>query len=117
MQTVSRIGNRLVPVGLLLALSFVLCRPCAGATSPAGAANTTFIKDIRPLLETHCFKCHGPEKSKGDVNLSPFTDDSSIERDPKLWQTVLQQLRDRNMPPASKPQPPEVDRQRMADAI
>src|SRR5207244_3805914 len=26
-----------------------------------------FARDIRPLFEQHCFKCHGPEKQKGGL--------------------------------------------------
>jgi mono/diheme cytochrome c family protein len=29
----------------------------------------TFDKDIRPLFEKSCFKCHGPEKKKGDLRV------------------------------------------------
>ena len=32
-------------------------------------AGVTFEKDIRPLFEKSCFKCHGPEKQKGDLRL------------------------------------------------
>src|SRR5205809_7951172 len=28
-----------------------------------------FDRDVRPLLEQHCFKCHGPEKQKGGLRL------------------------------------------------
>lgn len=29
----------------------------------------TFDKDIKPLFEASCVKCHGPEKAKGDLRL------------------------------------------------
>ena len=29
----------------------------------------TFAKDIKPLFEKSCFKCHGPEKQKGKLRL------------------------------------------------
>src|SRR2546421_2809700 len=28
-----------------------------------------FDRDVRPILEQHCFKCHGPEKQKGGLRL------------------------------------------------
>ncbi|WP_435006109.1 DUF1553 domain-containing protein [Tundrisphaera lichenicola] len=37
--------------------------------SPSAAAIERFEKKIRPLLATHCWKCHGPEKSKGGLRL------------------------------------------------
>src|SRR5580765_3923544 len=29
----------------------------------------TYAKDIRPLLEESCFRCHGEERQKGDLRL------------------------------------------------
>src|SRR4051794_4890288 len=26
-----------------------------------------FVREVRPLLEQHCVKCHGPEKQKGGL--------------------------------------------------
>ena len=37
---------------------------------PAPAARTVdFVKDIQPIFEAHCVKCHGPEKQKGGYRL------------------------------------------------
>jgi hypothetical protein len=36
---------------------------------PAAAKGLTYAKDIRPLLETACFRCHGEEKQKGDLRV------------------------------------------------
>ena len=39
--------------------------------SHAGAAPTSpdFVRDVRPILEKHCFQCHGPEKQKSGLRL------------------------------------------------
>src|SRR5690242_16065560 len=51
-------------VELLLALVSLLgCLP-AGAAEPL-----EFDRDVKPILEQHCFKCHGPEKQKGGLRL------------------------------------------------
>jgi len=31
------------------------------------ASGPDFSREVRPLLEKHCFKCHGPEKQKGGL--------------------------------------------------
>jgi Protein of unknown function (DUF1592)/Protein of unknown function (DUF1588)/Protein of unknown function (DUF1587)/Protein of unknown function (DUF1585)/Protein of unknown function (DUF1595)/Planctomycete cytochrome C len=93
-------------VGLMWAT--IGARHCAAAEPGAG-----FDKDIQPLLKTYCFQCHGPEKAKGDVNFSTFAGDGVVERDPKLWGAVLDQLNDRNMPPRKKPQPTAAERERI----
>ena len=36
---------------------------------PSSQAGVTFDKDIKPLFEKACFKCHGPEKSKGKLRV------------------------------------------------
>ena len=45
---------------LTLLLAVLLAQPVAGATPD-------FLREVRPLLEAHCFKCHGPEKQKGGL--------------------------------------------------
>jgi mono/diheme cytochrome c family protein len=32
---------------------------------PAATRPVDFVKDIQPILDAHCVKCHGPEKQKG----------------------------------------------------
>src|SRR6478672_12746523 len=35
----------------------------------AKQVGVTYAKDVRPLLEASCFRCHGEEKQKGDLRL------------------------------------------------
>jgi hypothetical protein len=76
-----------------------------------------FTRDVRPVLEKHCFGCHGPEKGKGGVRLHEFTDTKSLFRDPKLWEKVVESMRDEAMPPDDKPQPAADERTRIVDWI
>src|SRR5437762_1862396 len=36
---------------------------------PADKKGVTYAKDIRPMLEASCFRCHGEEKQKGELRL------------------------------------------------
>src|SRR5215212_618818 len=36
---------------------------------PAASARVDFKKDIQPLFEGHCYKCHGPEKQESGLRL------------------------------------------------
>ena len=80
---------------------------------PAAASAVSFSHDIQPLLEQYCYKCHGAAKPKAGVNLEQFKDDTSVWRDPRLWETVVSQLRESAMPPDGKPQPSDPERERL----
>jgi hypothetical protein len=36
---------------------------------PAAKKGVTYAKDIRPLFEASCFRCHGEERQKGELRL------------------------------------------------
>jgi len=109
-----RTSPRLIVAGLLLGL-FFLVRPSWAA--PTSAIPDEFQQQVKPVLRQFCYRCHGGEKTKGDVNLTKFENAQSVERDPKLWRTVMEKLRERDMPPDGKPQPSEIDRQRIVNWV
>jgi Planctomycete cytochrome C len=39
-----------------------------GASATTGAA-VDFVREVRPILEEHCFDCHGEEKQKSRMRL------------------------------------------------
>src|SRR5213083_1336847 len=70
MPPISKRGNLLMSRRLtmrvvvrLLALVVLLDAVLAASATPA----PNFPREVRPLLEQHCFKCHGPEKQKGGL--------------------------------------------------
>jgi mono/diheme cytochrome c family protein len=38
-------------------------------SSPALAAGPDFAREVYPVLQRHCFECHGPKKQEGDLRL------------------------------------------------
>ena len=49
----------------LLPLAGLLAAPPAPATKPAApAGKVDFVRQIKPLLEAHCAKCHGVRPTK-----------------------------------------------------
>src|SRR4051812_16906631 len=36
---------------------------------PADKKNLTYAKDIKPIFEASCFRCHGEERQKGELRL------------------------------------------------
>ncbi len=54
----------------LFALAVATAAAADSPTLPAPAARTVdFVKDIQPIFEAQCVKCHGPEKQKGGYRL------------------------------------------------
>ncbi|MEQ1858815.1 MAG: PSD1 and planctomycete cytochrome C domain-containing protein [Chthoniobacteraceae bacterium] len=41
----------------------------AGVALGAGDPIEQFEREVRPILETHCFDCHGPDRQKGGLRL------------------------------------------------
>ena len=41
----------------------------SGFAMVSAVAETNFKQDVFPILEVHCFKCHGPEKQKSGLRL------------------------------------------------
>src|SRR5258708_879073 len=39
------------------------------ATQPATTAKVDFVRDVQPILEQHCYECHGPEKQMNGFRL------------------------------------------------
>ena len=58
------------------------------ATLGVAHADDRFEDAIRPVLDTHCIDCHGPDKQKGDVRFDRFDGDPGAETE--LWLKVLE---------------------------
>lgn len=99
---------RVAPTLLALAVPAWL-----GASEPALA---TFNREIQPLLENHCYECHGDGKSKGGVTLDGFKTEAEL-RDHKLWLRVLKNTRAHIMPPADVDSLEESDIEKLATWI
>ena len=64
-----------------------------------------FTKTTLPTLKQFCLDCHSTEKQKGDLDLERFKSADLTKKDSKVWQQVIEQLTNGEMPPEDKPQP------------
>lgn len=97
-------------------LTFCLMAVLAGIRTPANAGESdSFEKVIMPLLDSHCNTCHSTEKEKGELDLERFSSVAEIKKHPMIWENVLEQLANNEMPPKKEPQfSPEQKRQLIA---
>jgi hypothetical protein len=65
-----------------------------------------FEGSVRPFLATYCVGCHGKDKPKGQLDLSVYGDLRSVTRGIRRWETVLEMLTSREMPPEKAKQHP-----------
>ncbi len=83
----------------------------------AEARHAEFSAEVRPALERFCFDCHDSGSKKADVDLEQFDSEAAFWRNPKLWERVEVQLRERVMPPPKKKQPGDDERARLTEWI
>src|SRR5690349_19555455 len=115
MRTMQTTWPLAITVGLVLAvvgLRTAADDRSAPAEPSAAPVEARFRETVRPFLETHCLRCHGGDKPKGDLDLTPFTTAESVAKDLPRWELVLEQLEAGSMPPAkAMPQPTAEARQ------
>lgn len=64
-----------------------------------------FRKTVQPFLVSHCVKCHGADKPKGDLSLSAISGDAVGGHDLGHWTTVAERLKSGDMPPEGEKLP------------
>lgn len=63
----------------------------------------------RAFFDAHCRKCHSGDKPKGDWRIDDLDADFAEKRSRERWQSVLEKLEAGEMPPKSRPRPPEQE--------
>src|SRR5262249_45278225 len=63
--------------------------------------STDFLRDVRPILEKHCFECHSGDEPKGGVDLSLAQDGGEARRMGSVFPRAISMVERRKMPPES----------------
>ena len=61
-----------------------------------------FRKEIKPILQKHCYDCHDADVQKGDLNLAQYEELDQVKGAPELWQIVYERVHAFEMPPKGK---------------
>ena len=76
-----------------------------------------YEKDILPILEFHCYDCHGEGEDKGNVTFDTFASPQKLMDQSELWVHALKNLRSGMMPPAKKKRPSAEEMATLEDWI
>lgn len=73
--------------------------------SGPATAGDRFVDEVLPILEDHCYACHGLGAKKGGVAFDAYASDEARTGDRRLWLAVLKNVRAGVMPPPGEPRP------------
>jgi mono/diheme cytochrome c family protein len=85
----------------LSAAALILSVWCGKAGAEADH-QAEFEKEILPVLETHCYECHGDGEDKGKVSFDTFSSTRALMDQTDLWVHVLKNVRGGLMPPPKR---------------
>ena len=111
------VGRRSLPAAWEIAILVAIGLTFPGTLTAAERVDDPFDQQVRPILEDHCYGCHGNGSKKGGVVLDEFGAGNSHLRDHDLWLAVLKNVRAGIMPPAGKPRPTARERRALEDWI
>jgi hypothetical protein len=97
-----------------LAAVLVVAAVGRGAEPPAfQKLSDEFAREIRPIIDLHCMKCHATDVQEGTLDLEKFAKFDDVRRSAKTWQKVAEMLDNGEMPPKKAPQPSPERKQRL----
>jgi len=98
------VADRPIAAWLCLALT-------GGITFQAEGAEPLPFTRVLPILQKHCFSCHGVDKPKGDLRIDRLDPDLIKGKDGDHWREVLDRLNFGDMPPETEPAMAAEDRE------
>jgi len=100
----------------ILIVSTVVVAICAAkACADEGSA---WRDAVAPILQQHCYRCHGAQKQESKVRLDTLSGDLLNDRAAaEMWHEVLNVLNASEMPPADEPQLTETDLETLTTQI
>jgi len=108
-----KVRGRVTKLGLKLAFASALIFPATAQAKNPSTSVGDFKNGIQPILEQHCYDCHGRKKTKGKVDLTDYTSWEDLEKNPQLIEKMIEALGKNEMPPEEKKQPSDKQRKFM----
>jgi hypothetical protein len=86
-----------------------ITRSCLLFASLVLASAVHAAEPFDAFLETHCIRCHGPEKEKGDLRIDQLSRDFKLGADTHHWAEMMEQVNSGEMPPKKEKQPSQAE--------
>jgi hypothetical protein len=83
---------------LALLLGVLAARPAGQQAPPAPA----FDRDVRPILDEVCTRCHNERKANAGLNFNTFMDPATLETRRDTWELVVDKVKSGDMPPVDE---------------
>src|SRR5262245_21508044 len=101
-------------IPLVMLLTFV-------GASPTGYAQhvppLAFDRDVRPILDEVCSRCHNEKKANAGLNLGVFLDPATIDTKRDTWEMIVDKLKAGDMPPVDEEPLSARERSAMVSAL
>jgi hypothetical protein len=104
-------------LGLQVALATALVFCSSAQTEKPSTRVGDFKTGVQPILEEHCYDCHGQKKTRGKVDLTELTSWADLERNPLLIEKMIGALDKNEMPPEEETQPSDSQRKFMLSEL
>lgn len=111
---------RVWPVGavVLLAGAFILVGMPAAAKEPdLETLASDYTKEIRPILQRYCTRCHSAQRTEADIDLDAIGTFADVRKHPQTWQKVGEMLDSGQMPPREARKPSAEERTHLQDWV
>jgi Protein of unknown function (DUF1592)/Protein of unknown function (DUF1588)/Protein of unknown function (DUF1587)/Protein of unknown function (DUF1585)/Protein of unknown function (DUF1595)/Cytochrome C oxidase, cbb3-type, subunit III len=66
------------------------------------ATAPSFDRDVRPILDEVCSRCHNEKKANAGLNLTLFMDPATLASKRDAWELIVDKLKSGDMPPADE---------------
>ncbi|WP_238325999.1 DUF1592 domain-containing protein [Bryobacter aggregatus] len=76
-----------------------------------------FTGTVRPIVNRYCAGCHGGTAPAAQFDLRPYTNTASVVKDYAHWNTVMERVAAKEMPPKGTPQPTDTERRELVQWI
>ena len=67
-----------------------------------------FSSAVLPFLKAHCLDCHGTDRQEAKLDLSSYTSAGKVANAHQVWETVLERLTAKEMPPKEAERQPSA---------